>query len=596
MSNHQPLWLKPVGVVVAVLMVALLLAGQIAVAWRSTRPPEGYDQPRVHYNTKNSTRFNGADTAEIAALVGQAVYPATNEATTPDVVILYDETDWQGGLQAASLLKPLNAVLLPDTVPADVLAGFNPAGSESLAGAQLLLINDASTPQPGLASQTVNADAIAGLLNDAGASPRHAILVDENDPGTALLAAPWVGYSGDLVVFDAADAPAGMPLYALGDVAGGDATVGDDMKHIGGGSPTAAAVAFARYEDPANPLFGWGMNADSLTGYRAYTIAPAGEPATALLSANLARRGKPAPLFWSEERQIPQLANNYFFSQRAAFWVTPSEGPFHHFYVLGDTDAITFPAQGQADYTVEIGPYFQKGFAAGPMDMLATVWIVLGLASAGWIAFHEVKFLPQQHWTMRLAWPPLALMIGPFGILLYWLAYNRPILKHGQMVAWDRPLWLQGMVATVSAVGFGGLIMVATGFIVTLSGMPLLVFRGPLFWIGAPMILTMIINYVVAVLVSWPLYQTPMIAMFYGVSYREALPKALPLVLLSMLAAAMAMDPGMWWFMMSKFPMMPTEESILWFGTMFFTVFLAFLMAWPLNYLFVRRQRKVGLM
>ncbi|HSO27289.1 MAG TPA: DUF4396 domain-containing protein, partial [Anaerolineales bacterium] len=68
------------------------------------------------------------------------------------------------------------------------------------------------------------------------------------------------------------------------------------------------------------------------------------------------------------------------------------------------------------------------------------------------------------------------------------------------------------------------------------------------------------------------------------------------MVLLSMTAAALAMNPGMWWLMMSKIPMMPTEESILWFGVMFFTGFLAFLMAWPLNYVLVRLQRKSGMM
>lgn len=591
MTTNSPSWLKPVGVVLAVLVVALLAAGQIAVSWRSARPPEGYDQPRVHYNTKNSTRFDGAGTAEIAAQVGRAVYPATSATTRPDAVILYQESDWQGGLLAASLLKPFNALLLPDSVSADDLASLNPAGSEGLGGAQLLLVNDASAPGGDLASQSITADEVITLLEEAGAARRHAILVDENDPATALLAAPWVAYSGDVVIFDTADAPSGMPVYGLGDVAGGDS-----VTQIGGASSTATAVAFAKYEDPENPLFGWGMNADSLTGYRAYTIAPEGEPGVALLSANLARRGKIGPLFWSGDRTIPQAINNYFFSQRAAFWVTPSEGPFHHFYILGDTDAISFPAQSQADYTVEIGPYFEKGFAAGPMDMLATAWLVLGLASAAWIVFHEVKFLPHQNWVMRLAWPLLALMVGPFGIPLYFLAYSRPILKRDDMVMWDRPLWLQGMVATASAVGFGGLLMVTSGFIVTLFGMPLVPARGSFFWLGTPMILLMIINYVVAVFVSWPLYQTPMIAMFHGVSYAEALPRALPLVLASMAAAALAMNPGMWWLMMSKFPMMPTEESILWFGTMFFTVFLAFLMAWPFNYLFVRRYQKAGLM
>jgi hypothetical protein len=56
------------------------------------------------------------------------------------------------------------------------------------------------------------------------------------------------------------------------------------------------------------------------------------------------------------------------------------------------------------------------------------------------------------------------------------------------------------------------------------------------------------------------------------------------------------MNPGMWWLMMWNLPMMPTEESILWFGVMFFTGFMAFLLAWPFNYALIRAQRKSGLM
>lgn len=588
--TNIPGWLKPVAVTVAALTVGILLAGMVGAPYRFVQPPHGYDQPRVHFNTKNSTRFYSANTSETAVLVGRAVYPATLPANTPDVIILYQEGDWQGGLAAAALLRPLNALLLPDSVPANALTAFNPAGRADLGGAQLLLVNDAAAPDNALAAQAISSADVLDLLVAVGAPPRHVIIADAGDPAMALLAAPWVAYSGDLVVFAPTDAPAELPHYALGDVAT------EGAKRIGNDSINATAVAFATYDDPDVPLFGWGMNADSLTGYRAYTIAPAGEFDTALLSANLARRGKPGPLFWSEDHTLPQAVNNYFFSQRAAFWVTPSEGPFHHFYILGDTGAISFPAQSQADYAVEIGPYFMKGFAMGPYDMLAVTWLVLGLASALWIAFHEIKFLPRQNWVMRLVWPLLAFMIGPFGIPLYVLAYKRPVVQQGQMTMWDRPLWLQGMVATASAVGFGGLLMVATGFLVTLFGMPLFPLTGFFFWLGTPMILIMIINYVVAVLISWPLYQTPMIAMFHGISYREALPKALPVVLISMLAAAIAMDPAMWYYMMSNMPMMPNEESILWFGTMFFTVFLAFLVAWPFNYLFVRRQRKSGMM
>jgi hypothetical protein len=106
----------------------------------------------------------------------------------------------------------------------------------------------------------------------------------------------------------------------------------------------------------------------------------------------------------------------------------------------------------------------------------------------------------------------------------------------------------------------------------------------------------MIADFVVAVLISWPLYQTPMIGMLHGLPYRKALMPALPIVLASMASVSVAMFPGMWWLMMWELPMMPSEESILWYGVMFATVFLGFLTAWPINYLFVRVQRKSGMM
>jgi hypothetical protein len=48
--------------------------------------------------------------------------------------------------------------------------------------------------------------------------------------------------------------------------------------------------------------------------------------------------------------------------------------------------------------------------------------------------------------------------------------------------------------------------------------------------------------------------------------------------------------------MMVNLPMMPSEESILWFGVMFWTVTAGFLVAWPINYVLVRTQTKMGLM
>ncbi|MBZ0306227.1 MAG: hypothetical protein K8I82_09180, partial [Anaerolineae bacterium] len=465
--KHHPRWLKPIALGVGILIAAILIAGILLVPYTSIQPPEGYEQSRLHWNTKNSTRFWGDNLETVAQHVSRAIYPATQTANRPDVILLYDPENWQTGLQAASLIRPLNALLLPATpnVTAEI-ERLQPTGSDVLDGAQVILLGDLPAPDTDFETTELDLTQVNDLLEEAGHTPRHVLLVDPENSESALLAAPWAAYSGDLIVFSAVDAPDDLPLYGLGAV--------EAETLISESDPAYLAVTFATYEDDENPLFGWGMNDESLTGYRSYTLANPEDPAIALLSANLARRGKISPLLWTRERQIPPVVNAYLFSQRAAFWNTPSEGPFHHFWILGNLDQISFPAQSQADYAVEIGPYQMKSYGMGGADMVGAVWVAFGLASAGWIAVHSAKFLPFQNWLMRLAWFLFALMMGPFGIPIYYLAHNRPVIQHGRMVMIDRPLWLQGIVATVSAVGFGAAIMIATGYLTTFFGLPLI--------------------------------------------------------------------------------------------------------------------------
>lgn len=54
--------------------------------------------------------------------------------------------------------------------------------------------------------------------------------------------------------------------------------------------------------------------------------------------------------------------------------------------------------------------------------------------------------------------------------------------------------------------------MIVSGYIATTLDLSLFPNERSLFWLGAPMIIVMIINYVVAVVVSWPLFQTPMLS------------------------------------------------------------------------------------
>jgi hypothetical protein len=58
------------------------------------------------------------------------------------------------------------------------------------------------------------------------------------------------------------------------------------------------------------------------------------------------------------------------------------------------------------------------------------LWVLLGVVSAGWIAFHQVKFRPKRPWLVRLAWLAMAIVASPFGIILYCLVQqNRPVVQ-----------------------------------------------------------------------------------------------------------------------------------------------------------------------
>ena len=78
---NVPESLKPLGMVVAVLVVALLIIGELGVPYRGKHPSDGYDQSRTHWNTKNTTRFGGAGSREIEVRISRSVYLATDPAT-----------------------------------------------------------------------------------------------------------------------------------------------------------------------------------------------------------------------------------------------------------------------------------------------------------------------------------------------------------------------------------------------------------------------------------------------------------------------------------------------------------------------------------
>jgi hypothetical protein len=63
-----------------------------------------------------------------------------------------------------------------------------------------------------------------------------------------------------------------------------------------------------------------------------------------------------------------------------------------------------------------------------------------------------------------------------------------------------------------------------------------------------------------------------------------------------MAAVSLGMMTTAWWMLMAHSPMMPKEDQILWFGSMWLASSIGFVIAWPLNWPMVRARLKTGAM
>jgi hypothetical protein len=198
----------------------------------------------------------------------------------------------------------------------------------------------------------------------------------------------------------------------------------------------------------------------------------------------------------------------------------------------------------------------------------------------------------------RIAWAFTALLLPVLGVVLYFAAYRRERMPgDGHMPMWRRPPSIQSAAATAMGFGFGAPLMIAIGYLFVYFGLPLFFGEwadGIGFLLGAGMPLMMIGMYLGAILLAWPLVQMPMKAMMTGSSTRRVAGVSLAVTTLSMTAVSLGMMTTSWWMMMAKLPMMPKEDDLLWFGSMWLASSIGFLIAWPLNYPMVRLRMKPG--
>lgn len=369
----------------------------------------------------------------------------------------------------------------------------------------------------------------------------------------------------------------------------------EDYERISASTPADLAVKISRYRDNETG-FGWGRQYHRRTGYFQYVVTTPFEALQGLAALPLAGSNAAAVLYANEQGGLPGITDAYMWSQRSDWFVTPSEGPFRHFWVV--SERLSYAAQGRMDFSIEKASYPDMGHVAlGPLEAAIIIFIALGIAGGIFILVHSSYMLPGVMLPMKISWTLGSMLLPVLGVILYFNAYRRPVYKKDKMMHWLRPQNIQSAAATMMGFGFGAPAMIAVAWLFAFFGFPVVyseAFSETIFWLGAGMPVMMLGMYIGAIILAAFLVQFPMKKSMMEMENGEMLWSALKVTFLSMTAVSLGMMTFTWWMMMYHMPMMPQEDDVMWFGTIWIASFVGFLVAWPLNWIMIRKNLKNG--
>jgi hypothetical protein len=369
-----------------------------------------------------------------------------------------------------------------------------------------------------------------------------------------------------------------------------------NVVRIDASNPQRLAVKIAKYYDD-ELSFGWGRSQDRSNGYFHYIVTTPQDALQGLAAIAFSKSNNAALLYANDDGSIPPILDHYAFSLRPDWFVSPSEGPFRHFWLV--SNRISYASQARLDFAIEKAEYPSMGpVGLGDSEALLLMFVILGVASALFVLIHGMFTLKMVKMPIKIAWGLTSFVLPILGPILYVNSYRKPFIQEKENDwRWIRPHSLQSATATAMGFGFGAPLMIAIGFILVWVGFPIFYpsWMTSFFWIGAGMPIMMFAMYIFAVLIAWLLAQYPMKkAMMPDMPKKILRNSTLITTALSMIVVSLGMMTTSWYMLMDKFPMMPKEDDSLWFGSMWLASFVGFLIAWPINWLFIRKHLKPG--
>ena len=326
--------------------------------------------------TKNTTRVGGGDAAADVAGVASAVWPATNDATKPNAVVLVEKDNWQGGVAASVLAgTPIGAPLLlsdDDDLPAvsrDTLNRLDPKGSDLTKDAKVIRIGSRPPEPAGKKTTTIDGDDVFELAAEIdkfsavarGEPSDDVILATGERAEYAVPAAALSARSGDAVLFATRGELPPATVTALKRhekpdvfVLGPESVIGADVlkklkplarrvRRVDGPTPVQNAIELARFQAGG---FGWGAEVPGQN----FTIASTSRPLDAVAAASLATNGVFAPMLLTDDAEnLPRSLESYLLDVQPGFEDDPSLSVFNHVWILGDEDTISLEQQARID-------------------------------------------------------------------------------------------------------------------------------------------------------------------------------------------------------------------------------------------------------
>ena len=205
-----------------------------------------------------------------------------------------------------------------------------------------------------------------------GTTSDRVIVVGADAPAYAMPAAAWAAKAGDPILFTrrdsvpedtrAAIAAHQQPkIYVLGPPSAVSDKVLTRLKklgsvtRIGGATPAASSVAFARFVDGA---FGWGV----VDPGHGFVFADTRRPADAGAAAPLSASGTYGPLLVTDDpNKLPTALQGYLLDVQPGYTRDPVRGVYNHGWIIGDENAFSVAVQSQIDALLEIVPVNERG-------------------------------------------------------------------------------------------------------------------------------------------------------------------------------------------------------------------------------------------